>query len=994
MLLCQSHGGNPLATLQWTKNGEVLSTSWEEDTVARRSSSLLPLEVLPQDNQALLGCEATNLVSKAPLSILRRLTVHFEPKEVKVLGSFNAVEGKEVSLSCSSSSSNPPVQIRWWLGFQELNSTSVVLEEGDHGGMTSMSNLTHLVSREENGLPLTCETFNKGTRFSKSQSTNLQVFYPPQKVWLDGPPEDIPLRSGTTVHLVCFSSGGNPTGTLTWYKNGRAVEASRHLPSDKGVSRELVLLLQPSDNQANYRCDATNSAKKTLSASSKLLVQFPATSVKIEARQSVLHSGQTLQLECLTGSSNPQTNISWSLGPKSLQGVDLVLRNAMFGGVSVRSSLPLPLESQHHGKRVVCQAYSSLLSEGVNTFYQLDVLFPPEFSPDQPKQVQIQEDEVATLPLLVSANPDEVSCSWLYGKEPLREGDEVELEIVNATRRDAGVYTAQCTNELGSSHTSITLDVLYAPSVRAEVNPVYVDVEGTADLLCVADANPVPSGMFSWKWLGEMDGEMDIGEEIQREETGLLTILEATRASAGRYQCTADNGIAPPASVEVELVVRFKPELQKGPQWTKVASRGDGTSTAEVVCQAEGIPKVEFSWAKDGVPMDFSNPRYEEQTVRESFIHISTVKVVNVSAALDYVVFTCGARNPLGEDSLDIQLLSTNHPDPPSGLSLLDVTHNSITLEWIPGFDGGLEQRFRVRYRWAQSASFLYVDVYPPKANVFAVTGLSPATAYNLSVNALNAIGESSYADNNAVLTITTEGQLEGVVDTEEPGRGSEKDSDLSTSLLVSLGVGGVLLLINMLGCFLVLRWRKRRGQTESPGESESEGKKSEEERSTLSTVSSSSRYEVRERVNPSAQHTLLMDSGSEPDGSVYESYGAESCHYYYPTGDYRPSLLPVPEGPPTYGARYPGESHEYEEVRARGLYQDVLPPSLPPPPSYAGPRVPQAVDRRPPLLFPERGGRGTAFREQPIRINDRTADGPPQRSDYDLPFELRGELV
>ena len=60
------------------QNGEVLSTSWEEDTVAKRSSRLLRLDVRPQDNQALLGCEATNLVSKAPLSILRRITVHCE----------------------------------------------------------------------------------------------------------------------------------------------------------------------------------------------------------------------------------------------------------------------------------------------------------------------------------------------------------------------------------------------------------------------------------------------------------------------------------------------------------------------------------------------------------------------------------------------------------------------------------------------------------------------------------------------------------------------------------------------------------------------------------------------------------------------------------------------------------------------------------------------------------------------------------------------------
>lgn len=64
------------------------------------------------------------------------------------------------------------------------------------------------------------------------------------------------------------------------------------------------------------------------------------------------------------------------------------------------------------------------------------------------------------------------------------------------------------------------------------------------------------------------------------------------------------------------------------------------------------------------------------------------------------------------------------------------------------------------RYRWDKSTSFLYMDVFPPSATTFTVTGLQPLTTYNLSVNALNAMGESVYADNNAVLTITTKGQL------------------------------------------------------------------------------------------------------------------------------------------------------------------------------------------------------------------------------------------
>lgn len=54
----------------------------------------------------------------------------------------------------------------------------------------------------------------------------------------------------------------------------------------------------------------------------------------------------------------------------------------------------------------------------------------------------------------------------------------------------------------------------------------------------------------------------------------------------------------------------------------------------------------------------------------------------------------------------------------------------------------------------------MYVDVFPPTATVYTVTGLNPSTAYNFSVNALNTVGESAYADNNKILTVTTAGKF------------------------------------------------------------------------------------------------------------------------------------------------------------------------------------------------------------------------------------------
>ncbi|KAM7382738.1 hypothetical protein PAMP_002455 [Pampus punctatissimus] len=979
-LACVSHGGNPLANLQWTKNGDILSTTWEEDIVVQKSTSILNLKITPADNQAVLCCESVNLMSLSPLSVSRKITVLFEPAEVTLSGSSVAIEGQELSLCCYATSSNPPVQIRWWLGYKELNTTVVTMEEGANGGMTTMSNMTHHVSREDDGLKLTCEAFNKGTHFSKTQITTLTVYYPPQKVWLDGPPQDVPFRSGTKVRLVCFSTGGNPTGTLTWFKNGKTVtNALKQTSFDRGVARELVLVLTPSDNMATYRCDATNEAKKTISAHTKLMVQFPAVSMKIIADQEEPRQGQMLALECLSGSSNPKANISWSLGPLRFQGVEQPPKKAQFGGVSVRSSLSLNLSSQHHNQRVICQAYSHVLAEGVNTFFKLNVLYPPEFSPDQPTLIQVVEDDMATIPLLVSANPEEVSCVWLHRREKLVKGDpglghvvDERLEIKNVTRKDAGVYTVKCTNNEGVNQISIMLDVQYAPSVKAEKDPVFVNLGETADLICVADANPIIPDMFSWKWLGEEEVEM--GEEIQEDESGLMTIHDVTRAHAGLYQCIVNNGIAHHASADVQLVVQFKPELQKGAQWRKVASRGDSTTTAEIVCQAEGIPRVDFSWEKNGVLMDFANPRYEERTVREASFHTSTVRVVNVSSALDYAVFSCTARNSLGEDKLDIQLISTSHPDPPSSFRQVSVSHDSVTLEWIPGFDGGLRQRFRIRYIWERSASFLYMDVFPPSVTTFTVTDLQPVTTYNFSVNALNAMGESGYADNNAVLTITTKEREElEDVSTDDDSLGAPA---LPGYLAVVFTVVFVVLLLYVLTLFIPLSlsiWGRE--------DSVLDGKKNEEEGSGQSTVSISNKYESREKINKAAQRTLLIDSECETDSNVYESYAPESSHYCYPISDNMLPLSPHPEE--TYVTHHP-HSHLYDDVRDGGLpYQDVLASSSLPPPTMFDYILPHQRN----------SWRSPSYPQGPERLREFTDVQQPQRDSH-LPFELRGELV
>lgn len=85
----------------------------------------------------------------------------------------------------------------------------------------------------------------------------------------------------------------------------------------------------------------------------------------------------------------------------------------------------------------------------------------------------------------------------------------------------------------------------------------------------------------------------------------------------------------------------------------------------------------------------------------------SVLLVKNVETS-DYGRYECIARNELGFATSSVQLLVTTKPDPPSGLTVLNVTHDSLTLGWTPGFDGGLPATYRLRFRPVTNSNVNY----------------------------------------------------------------------------------------------------------------------------------------------------------------------------------------------------------------------------------------------------------------------------------------------
>jgi len=124
-----------------------------------------------------------------------------------------------------------------------------------------------------------------------------------------------------------------------------------------------------------------------------------------------------------------------------------------------------------------------------------------------------------------------------------------------------------------------------------------------------------------------------------------------------------------------------------------------------------------------------------------------SVLIINNVDTSDFGQYECVARNELGFSTTSVRLDVTSIPDAPVSMTVVNSTHDSVTLSWTPGFDGGLPPSYRIRYRRVDSPSegYRYVDVVTENSTMFTVTGLQLDTEYVFSASAFNKLGMSKY---------------------------------------------------------------------------------------------------------------------------------------------------------------------------------------------------------------------------------------------------------
>nr|CAD7404434.1 unnamed protein product [Timema poppensis] len=181
----------------------------------------------------------------------------------------------------------------------------------------------------------------------------------------------------------------------------------------------------------------------------------------------------------------------------------------------------------------------------------------------------------------------------------------------------------------------------------------------------------------------------------------------------------------------------------------------------------------------------------------------------------DYGGYECVVRNEIGFATTTVRLDVTSAPDTPSSLTVQNVTHDSVTLSWVPGFDGGMEPSYRIRYRHSATLSegYTYVDVVAPNATSYTVSGLSMATDYTFSIMSFNKLGSSKYLPDLLQVKTSSEAPPSFHSPSQDVDSLSGGEGRMSGLVIVVVTVVGMaLLMLNVLlvGCCLHRRANKR----------------------------------------------------------------------------------------------------------------------------------------------------------------------------------------
>ncbi|TMS36276.1 hypothetical protein L596_003477 [Steinernema carpocapsae] len=805
-LLCSVIGGNPLPDVSWHFNRHHIESISYYDVATLETVNRYSFIADANDNGAEYECRSSNRNNVAPLRGSIRLKVTFPPSGIDIFGNSSVRQGERAFVTCRTKPSNPASKISISINGAPSRDPEQYEEVVSNGFVTVTNFTVNMNDIHVKGHQIVVDCAARNAEGSTLKQHIIRVLAPPMQPLVYGFEHD-PVYEGDRLNLTCESHGGNPLATLSWYRGVEKLKESRSTVTGDVSQSHISIPLDRTLNRVPIRCEASNDALDSpFIASKKVVVLFPPKKVHIRPQNSQqMHTlaGETANLVCLSSSSNPESEIEWKFPGKPVQWQSETVQNKSSGefyGFEVENVVKFKATEDLNGFTVFCTASHPYWTESKTATYTLNVLFAPRIAVDGVLNINIGEGESFRENLTVFANPPISSWRWRRNGIPFEDtvgsifARGAMLTGRSVTRNDAGIYSIYASNSVGTSNATIRLSVEFPARVTHITSPVIASIGEDVELECVVEAFPRKKGMVRWFKDG---AEMPA---VIRDERRAALRLNASEQTSGDYLCIADNGLGSPHIEKAFLLVNKAPRISRQPAFARAAAALG--SRAKMVCRADAVPGCTFNWQLEstGEYINSNTTKYaiSQQTVDmdtfESILHISNIEQNDYTQRL-----RCIASNRYGRDEMFLPVGPLTTPDLPFEITVLNTTVDSLTLSWLPGFDGGSPQLFEVQYSVVGGeAEYRSINT---SDSTLSISGLPAGKQISIQLRSINHHGyHSDFSAPIRGVTLSANG-----VDTSTVG---ENDEEYPKFMMIIFGVG--LFTLCLVNCLLLAYLHRR----------------------------------------------------------------------------------------------------------------------------------------------------------------------------------------
>ncbi|XP_055525427.1 hemicentin-1 [Wyeomyia smithii] len=576
-----------------------------------------------------------------------------------------------------------------------------------------------------------------------------------------------PLERDDAVYMVLWFKEEDNEPLYNFDIRGRQVAQARLFSSEKYFGKRaffratthpaqlLVDELKLSD-EGIYRCrvDFRNSPTRNVKINFTVVVP-PDRPVIYDSRRrektntvEPYSEGSDIQLVCEVKGGRPRPNVTWYLDNTV---IDESYETRPDGTTVNHLSYP-NIGRQHLDARLMCVASNTNLTPPNNKVVVLDVNLKPVAVHILIKEKFVSADKRYDIECKSSGSRPEAVISWWKATRQLKrlsknfaETGNQSLSVLSFTPavEDDGKYlTCRAENPLipdSAIEDKWRLVVHYMPIVTlkmgSSLNPD--DIKEGDDIYfdCHIQSNPKPYKLAWYHNGNELHHNVTAGIILSDHSLALQSV---SRNLAGDYTCMAANTEGRGTSTHVTLRVRYAPVCATDREELLGALKHE---TVQLKCEVDASPPAEsFHWT-------FNSSG--EQTELPARLHSSESGLSRLNytptSDLDYGTISCWGRNAIGVQKAPciFQVVAAGRPFALQNCTISNQSSDSLHIECIEGFDGGLPQLFLLELVEVPTSRLVRnLSLQHPPVQFF-LDNLEPGTSYRIILFAANAKGRS-----------------------------------------------------------------------------------------------------------------------------------------------------------------------------------------------------------------------------------------------------------